>query len=181
MSDNLPGRPPPPDESAAVVVTLPPREARRDARLTVVDSVYHAAGKGEPTVAAHKFMRVLVGDEQPFTRWSKAIPEWTALETGWLTTASMMVLVNEEGPQNFQVRLSEEQKAEIAARVIEVGVKPVVPAGRTMHSPPICRDVIPAFRVRPGESCRVEPAELGSLFLRCTGGVARYKLVLLPE
>lgn len=137
------------------------------ARLTVVEQVCHQDGEGEPVVAACQWGRSLITEEQPWVRKFLVGPEWKPLETGWLTRVGMLHLANNEG-KDIQRIPTREEKALLASRVIELGVSSET-------------GVYPFLIIRPGESARLEPADLSTLLVRCQYQSARCTLTAVPE
>jgi hypothetical protein len=137
-------------------------------RLLVVESVYYQGPHTDGVQRDSRFGRFLDTDEQPYLRVFVVKEEWQPLDPGWLSRAGMLLLVNQEG--RFQVNPTEEQARTAAARVILLGVKPLI------DLPPT-----PFARVRPRESCRLEPAGLDNLYVCCEKGEARGVLTLLPD
>ena len=135
--------------------------------LVVVESVYHQPADGQPIVAESRFSRRLRTDEQPYVRWFKVTEEWQSLDHGWLDAAGMLVLKNEEGT-NPQTIPSAEERAEIAAKVAEIGLL----ANDTL--------VLLFALLQPGESLRFQPIGIPALVVRCRKGEARCCLHLFP-
>lgn len=143
---------------------------RPKARMTVTETVYHQVyGDEDPAEPCSRaFARDLYCDEQPLSgRRAAAAAEWAPLCSEWVEKAAMLVLANEEG-RGLLVNPDEAARRALAKKVIELGVRseggPVVAFGR----------------VRPGETCRLEPADLAGLRVRCAAGPARYALTLIP-
>lgn len=127
-------------------------------RLTVVRSVYHQLPGEEPTAVQNRFMRTLEREEPTQKRRYTVGAEWLSLNAG---SVAMAVVANEEGAGR-QTRPTEEEAADLAAKVVEVGVGGVALA-----------------LVRPGENLEFEPAG-GAIMLRCRSGSARVVVTLIP-
>lgn len=132
-------------------------------RLTVVETVYHQDPANGPTAFEAPFGRQLETDEQPCVRRLTVGTDWQALGGVWLAESCQVVLRNEEGQFHGPLP-SAQQKAEAAARVVEVGVSDMVLAV-----------------VRPGESCRFEPADLHTIRVRCVAGSAKVTAAVFPR
>lgn len=141
--------------------------------LTVCESVYYQADGSSPTIAESRFMRLLVGEEQPYSRTFRVGQQWKELDAGWLAEcgSSLLTLANEM-PQ-WQVVPTAEEKAEAAARQVELALAGEEAGQWT--SPPRAFALL-----RPGESVRFEPLNLSALRLRCRSGETRVTLTLLP-
>lgn len=133
------------------------------ARVTVVEQVYCCTADDQPLSQENRFQLRITSDEQPYFRRFRISENWQPLDAGWLQSASMVVIANEEGKQQTKIPTPDEA-AELAARVVEVG-----------------RDGIAFARVRPGATARFEPAALTQLQLRCCSGTATVTLMAAPE
>jgi len=131
------------------------------ARLTVVETVYHQTIDEDPTEVDSRYSRLLKSDEQPFVRRCKATetPQGIPQEC-WLTKASMVTIRNLEGVYPGPVLPSQEEKDEIAGLVIIVNDLWIVP---------------------PGETFRGTPKDLSKVTVSCLQGAARYLLNVFPE
>lgn len=144
------------------------RELRlAQARVTVVESVYHFLPKRQPQGSEVRYSRTLASAEQIYVRLMQIGPEWAKLDCGWVKAASMLVLSNEEGKGLDRVP-TPAQRAETAARVVELAT--TTPEGALVST-----DLVP-----PGESLRRIPSELGWIWVRCRTGTALVTLTLVP-
>lgn len=135
----------------------------RPARITVVETVYHQPPDAQPaTVAASRFGRALAhgADRRPDSYLMAVGADWTPLDCGRVPDCGLLVLVNEEG-RFVAVQPTPAERAAAEAKVAEVGVGGV-----------------PFALLRPGESCRFEPA--AAVELRCRAGSARVSVHLVP-
>lgn len=132
-------------------------------RMTVVDSVYFQPPHEEATVTDCRFSCELESDEQPYQRQMKVGETWQPLDRGWLDSAAMLVVRNDEG-RFTQEQPTREDRAKAAAKVV------VLAFGDR-----------PAVLVRPGRSARFEPNLLEEITLRCESGTARVTVTLIPE
>jgi hypothetical protein len=140
-------------------------------RLSVVEYVYHQQPGQQPRAVEHRFCRDLQSDEQTYTRVFQATEEWSPLDTGFLgSNVGHLSLVNEEGRQS-SASLSPEEKLDLAKRVVEVGLFINYLGGHHIHS--FCV-------VRPGESIRLTPTNIGEYRACCLAGKARCTLTLIP-
>jgi hypothetical protein len=141
---------------------LAPRPA---SHLTVVETVYFRSGNDAPVSSEARYSRFIPGIEQVYIRHLTIGPEWADLDTGWLKTLSLVTLRNSEG-DGQQVRMSADERAALAGRVVEVGVE-------------IGGAFVAFAVVRPGETgIRLEPVR--PLFLRAPSGSARVTVTAFP-
>lgn len=147
------------------VQETPFRPPFRD-RMTVVDKTYHQPAQGEAFCCEVTFERTLMSDESVYSRKKRAGEEWQPLDCGWITEDSgrvgMLIVRNDEG-KNLQRLPSDDEKAALAQKVLEVGT----------HD-------LPLFVVPPGESLRATPAET-PLYVRCLGGECHYTVFAFPN
>lgn len=155
------------------IITKPPPTPRRApilrkpvSRLVIVENVYHQPVDGQPASINTGFTRRLTSDEQPYgPRRVKIGGDSMALETGWVEKASQIMIENLEGTK-LQVYPTEEEKAKIAARVVEVWDED----GKE-----------PLFLIPPGESIRARPGKLSRIRLRCASESARVVYTIYPD
>lgn len=153
--------------SAADPKLTPPRTPQT--RLLVVEQLIHRTPSGQQAWEG-RYGRNLTTDEQPYHRQFTVGPEWQVLECGWVQTAGMLYLTNEEG-KDRRTYPNETEKKDLAEKVVEVGAAD----GEGFYP-------VRFARVRPnGESARFEPIDLASFRVRCPAGPARCTLTLLPE
>jgi hypothetical protein len=120
-------------------------------RLVVIERVYHQRPGQQPITTQSRFSRTLESSEQQYVREVTVTEEWTPIDTGWIKSAGMLHLSNDERD---------------AAKVVQVTVQ---------------GSNIPAWLVIPGESLRGMPADAGRLMVRCQRGTARCTLTLIPR
>jgi hypothetical protein len=163
--------------------TPPARPA--GASLTVTGQcVYLSPDLDAPVVAPLRFCRPLLTAEQPYgPRRLTVGGEWQALDRGWLAEAGASFLVLANDAPTFAVIPSAGQRAEAAAKVVEVYFAPPTPADagtRTMFSPkPPDRTPFAALLIHPGEQQPMTPGG-GEILVRCRAGEARCTLHLYP-
>lgn len=143
-------------------------------RLGVNQTLYYQKMNGEQKAYTSKYTAVCRMEEAPYERNLRVTEEWQQLDSGWFREypgkePEEMLLVNEEGSLLQRIP-TEEEKASIASRIVEVGAV----AGETGI-------VLPVAKIKPGRSLRYSPQEVGRVWLRCRKGVARVSLVLIPE
>lgn len=152
----------------------PPRSDPRKCRLSVVEYVYHQQLGQSPKAIEHRWCRNLESDEQQYVRVFQATEEWKNLDTGFLEdNVGHLILVNEEG-QSPSVQLSPEEKQEVAARKVELGLRLTMPESLEQW-------VVPFATVVPGESCRLTPSNIGNYCIRALAGNPRCTLTLIPR
>lgn len=145
------------------------------ARLGIVEQIYCYPPGAAPTLIDIREGLWLETDEQPYQRKLKVGPEWQPLDCGWLDGkgVSLLVLVNEEG-KHLTVIPSEQQKAALALRVVEVGAQ-------TLYGMGDAPGVVLLALLHPGLSLRFWPADAKSLRLRSRAGEARVTMTLFPS
>lgn len=158
------------DGGAVATVTAPGTAGGRPAcRLTVCEQVYHQKDDHEGTAVPTAFGRWLVSDEQAVNRRLTVGPAWGELNAYWLAgqPVGMLVLYNNEPPPADAIPLPVDALETLQAAVVEVSFNPDDPQP----------DVI----VRPGESCRFEPARVGRIRVRAGNGRGvKATLLLIP-
>ena len=138
-------------------------------RLTVVEQVYHQIAGEQPTSVNSQFSRVLASDEQPYVRRCKATEDWQPIDIGWVEDVGMLVIVNNEG--TFRHRIpTDEQRAEVAKRVLDVGVETATG---------ICR-ILRVWKIPPGESGRGQPIYPKQLRIRSQYGTVLFTIYVFP-
>lgn len=164
------------DPPAAPRNDIKPTAAAAPARLTVNDVLcLQPAGRGieaQPSGVESRFERWLRSDQQLYERKAKVGPDWKPLPLpgpDWIDPADcgMLVLQNLERADGSVIP-TPEQAAEVAGRVILVGLK-------EGDRPPQV-----FARVNPGESMRLHPVNVFEYVLSCPAGAARYSLTLVP-
>lgn len=171
-----------PGDQQAVIEAINEAKARPvlKARLIVNETVYHQHPIDQGSTVISKFIRILDSDEQPYLRRLMVKEEWQPLDCGWLETASLVRIANEEG-KGLQVWPTEEEKLVINSRVVQLGLGVDEPPGqRDMRSPPKV-GIVPFAAILPGESTRIQFLDLHKIYLRCIGGQARINLALIPN
>jgi len=148
-----------------VVIDIPKRSAedlKIRARIVVVEQVCHQLpGNEDPTAIESRFAKWLTNDEVPYVRKPRIGVQWVPLETGWLSSVSLLCLSNDEG-KSMRVYPTEQEKEALANRVIQVGVSShAISPGMPIGEPTIFTEI------HPGESCRFTPHDLSRLFIRC--------------
>ncbi len=133
-------------------------------RITVVETVYHQVMGDQPDCLESRFTREVESQEQPYRRNCKVGEEWQALDTGWLDEVSMLVIRNEEGT-NLQVHPTEEQKADLAKKVLLLS----------------STDSSTNWLILPGESFRGVPSTVKNLEVRSQSGTIRFILYATPR
>ncbi len=154
-------------------------------KITVVESIYHRPGPNQPmSQVPIQFSRDCHTDEQTYgPRQIRVGPEWQPIELGWFKdqplNVGMIVLVNNEG--RFTQRVpTEEERAEAASKVIEVGILIGQDDG-SFHKGPLIDIILPFAIVIPTEGQRLTPADPLLLRIRCRNGIARCTLTIFPR
>ncbi len=134
-------------------------------RIVVVETVYHQQHGGQPTAVESRYAHNLTTDEQVYgPRKIVATEEWKPLDVGWVKSASLLILSNEEG-KGLQVNPTEQQRKDMAARVVELSWDP--------------RPFV--WLIHPGHSFRGCPSQLKGLIIRCRSGQAECFVTVYPE
>lgn len=158
-------------------------------QLIAVGSVTHISPDGRPYTHEMTCGRLLSGSEQPYLRvpW-KVGPKWQPLDAGWLVEdgqppVSHVVLSNNEG-RNLQTIPDDKTRAAIAARVVEIGLALPSASGDMWDDDSGdqsgASEAVPFAIVRPGDSCRFEPADVAKIMVRCRAGAATCQLSVFP-
>lgn len=140
---------------------MPKQDREPPSRLVVAGEVYHQPAGGQPTSVPLRYARALGSAEQAYRRDLVVTGEWRPLEAGWVVSASLLIIENKEGA--FRAQPTAAERAEAAARVVEVACPPG-----------------PGWLVPPGESFAGCPSALGALRLRCLAGEARVTVTVVP-
>jgi hypothetical protein len=135
--------------------------------VVTIETVYHQIAGEQPMSVEVRSRRTLNTDEQPYQRKLTVGPEWQKLDTGWIVNPSVLVVSNEEGTRIF-TNPTEDQRTELAAKEVRVGIK-------------MGGSVVAISRIPPGESVRNIPVEAGNLWIRCCHGSARVIVTAFPE
>lgn len=136
------------------------------ARITVVETVVHQRPDEQPIGVDTRFSRALNTMEQVYVRQQPVDSGWRKLDTGWLTAAGMLVVVNPR--PRYETIQTEEVQTTDNAKVIELGMWP---------TPDICTFA----RVHVGESARFQPVDLLAVRIRCVAGPSTVTLHVMPE
>lgn len=140
----------------------------RPSRITVVETVAHQPGEGQPTSSESRFTRPLRSNEEVWRKTLKVSEEWVKVEWGWVEKVGMLVIHNEEG-KNRQVYPTDDEAKTQASRIIEIATQ------RQEYQ------IIQAFaQVFPGESSRFHPVKDIDYYVRCKSGQVRCLLIVFP-
>jgi len=71
-----------------------------NARITVVENIYHQTSEGEPFQIECGFTRKTEVIEQPYVRWLTATEEWQLLDMGWMKDVTGMLIIVNQDDQN---------------------------------------------------------------------------------
>lgn len=134
------------------------------ARMTVVETVYHADARGPTDLPGLGFSRALSSDEQPYLRRIAVGEEWQPLDVGWVHHPAHVVVKNHAG-EGLQRVPTNEQRAEIAAKVVLLAF--------SEHD-------AGAWVIPPGESFRGTPST-PRMLIRCMNGEAKVTVLVIPE
>jgi hypothetical protein len=134
-------------------------------RITVSEQVCHQSEGGEGgAVEWLPFSRELGSDEAPFCRPGMRVgPEWVPIDPGWLAGQPVgMLCLRNDGALPRATQPTDLEREADAGLIVELR----------------CEGVVFAL-VRPGETCRFEPAGT-SWHVCCAAGRTRVSYVLYP-
>ena len=132
-------------------------------RLTLVGQVYHQQAGCDPSQASTRFSCFLETDEQAYERILRANSKWQQLDRGWIDSASVLVITNQER-YNAKPNFSQEEKRAIEDNTLEVSYQ----------------DSEDSWLVPPGQSMRACPSDLSRLRVRTRGGAVRFSIFIVP-
>ena len=136
-------------------------------RLVVKEQVYFQPEHRQPLAFGSNFSAWIDGSVQPYDRWLEIGSQWQPIDIGWVKSPAIIFIANEAG-HDLWVIPTDEQRSDIARRVLEIGCEA---NGETM---PICF-------VPPNQSFRIHPAHIGSLRIRCRHDSCEVRIVVLGE
>jgi hypothetical protein len=151
------------DELVVDLVMAPAAPAPRQARLTVVEHIYHQPPDAGAVQHPTTFVLRTSPQEDPYRRTYTVGEQWSPITLPWEGGVALMTVAN-VGP--------------LDGPVLDVGVEHQLPKRvRTMHRDPE-PVVVPVGPVPPGQSVRLIP--LANLRLRGLGGPVRVTVVAFP-
>jgi hypothetical protein len=136
-------------------------------RITAVLNVYHEQSGEQPKQVSLSFSGMLEINQESYSRRLHALSEWAKLDCGWVHAEDVgfIVVENIEG-KHPTVNPTEKQKAEIAARIIEIAFE-----GALDFSWPV-----------PPQMFFFAVAERAAdLRIRCRSESAQYRITVLPR
>jgi hypothetical protein len=134
--------------------------------MTVVEHVYHQVSGERPVEAPTRgYDRALQSDGGSFLRSLIADETWRPLNLEWVPEPGLLCIYNREG-SNLPTLPSEEEKADIARRVLEVSYSVDGELG---------------WEIPPGESMRGIPTKAKELMVRSRHEVIRYTVFAIPR
>jgi len=134
-------------------------------RLAAVGTVYHQPFGEGPTSIEFRFSRELEAKEQLYSRHIKVSEAWELLDCGWIKSAGMLVITNDEG-KHQQVKPTAGELEAISKRIVEVAY------GRSGKH---------GWLIPPGESMIGCPSNVQGLYIRCHSNTARCTVHLIPQ
>lgn len=136
-------------------------------RLTAVLAVHHEQSQEQPKSFNLNYVSMLTTDHEAYSRRCSCSEEWTALDWGWIPAADVGFLLIEalEG-KGLQVHPTEEEKAESAKRVMEIGY--VTSLQDAWPIPPAGFFFVPVERAK-------------DLRIRCRHQATRYRIHVIPR
>lgn len=147
-------------------VTYPKISSHPPARLVVIDVLYYQPpDNANPSQHESRFVRPLLSDEQVYQRKFKVgSDKWQLIDTGWVTTPSMVIISNDEG-RNLQAIPDELESKAIKSRIVKLGFG--VSSG--------------VMIIPPGESIRFCPSDSKEVVLRCEYQSAKCTITVFPN
>ena len=137
--------------------------------MVVMETIVHQPQDEQPEAVERRFSRPVKGEEQMYLRRMPVDGNWRKLDLGWIASAAMLHLENLT--ERRDVIPTEQEKRDAADRIVEVGV----------CLGDASQDMCEFALVRPGETMRFEPLNVGSLRVRCRRGATKVMLTLVPE
>jgi hypothetical protein len=138
-------------------------------RITINDMVYHQVPHEQPKLVQTKFTRVLNTGEQVYVRDTEATTRWVHVDIGWVKEIGQIIIRNREDRILYTVP-TKEQLAALDKLTLEIGVKPEK-----------ADEPIPFAMIRPGESCRFEPVNDQTLWIRSREEKVKVQINAIPE
>lgn len=138
------------------------------ARLVVREVIYHQLPGESPKVfSPHPTQITLEGDEEAYERVLKVTQTLVPiLASSWVKEASLLLIENLEGKQNWLRNPTEEEKRELADKVVHVNLL----NQKNLSS------------LSPGRSLRIDNPEcLEELSLYSVNGPVRCRIVIVPR
>ena len=150
-------------------------EMSRRCRFGVVGQTFQQLPGKPALVVEHRFMRWLDSEEQAYQRSLVLTEEWKQLDFGWLeqNQIARLVIKNDEG--RFLTNPTEDEKKEMAERIILLGHSPIETdlEGQQYR--------FATWKIRPGEDFQGEPTTGNSIYLRSTKGKVRCTITAIPN
>lgn len=142
----------------------------------MVERVYHQRQGVDPVGYDLPEQWLVDSDDEPFKRMVTLGEQYKTLaELGcWLSSCSLLVIVNEEG-RAPTVNPTEAERREMARHNVQVAI--AKPEMRVDGQPP---HVI-ASTVKPGRHVSLSPEDLMAVQLRCQCGSAKVTIRVFPE
>lgn len=131
-------------------------------RITYLLTIHHEYSADKPFTIDHRFSDRLATSEQSYNRIIKVGEQWQSVDTAWVKELSFLVLVNNK--PKYLSNPSEEQKAEDAKKIVELGYPGT-----------------PPWIIRPGRPFVAEPSELQDCKIRCQQGIAEVTVSAIPR
>lgn len=162
-------------------------EPQSPSRVSIVETLYFHTVGVNPHVVQTRYGRNLKTEEQVFVRRLTLTDDWVALDAGWLKAVSYVLIQNMEG-RMLQVNPTDEERADIESRVVEISFsasepQPANDGPRDMFSPPLpITGPIPTAHLilPPRESLRLCPLNIHNIRIRCRNKTAKIVLHMIP-
>lgn len=138
-------------------------------KLTVVERVYHRQGNNPPLQIESKFEHVLSVDEPVYFRpGSKVSGDWTEFDFGWLGRENTGTIVIQNITGRYLQRIpTAEQKRELEAKVLEIGIVAPIP--------------LPFAIIPPKQNLRLNLMPGLSYLVRSQSGQAEFNFYAIPK
>lgn len=148
------------------VFELEAKESPPVRRLTVVEQVYHQQGDMPPVAFEGRWSGPLESDESTYQRpGAKVAGDWIPLDLGWLGDQAGSVIIENITGRYLKTIPTEEEKAELASKTIQVAIK-----GQK-----------PFTFVPPGQHLRINLFAENEYFVCCPAGPAEFNIFAIPR
>lgn len=143
-------------------------QPRQFSRLTIAETLYHQSNTGEdPSSVVAQHCRFLETDEQLWQRRIKVGQEPVALDVGWITEWSCLLIKNcttlPSTPPALRAPEETQKIKELTVYLYHVQNKNT------------------QWKILPGDSFRGCPTDIESLYLHCPDGSTVVNIVVVPN
>lgn len=141
--------------------------SKNPAFLTVVETMIHQRTDEQALSAESNYQVTLESSQDAYVRRKLEVgPDWTPIPGNWLDSCSEFLLKNDTG-RGLKVYPTEEEAADMARKVIEVGLVGDVATN--------------VWLVAPNRSMRASPRDIRDVRIRCQHGVTECTIAIFPK